>query len=442
MAYPRRRPLSALLPLLVLASAATFQPAPPARAANMLVSYDEAARMGLERSWFAQAPVDPGRSRISTWFHYFDAIYCVSDSGIITAFNSETGAQLWTRRIGSTGVAAFGPDANEKYLALISGSTMYILDRASGRLQWSREVGGAPSTGPALSTEYAYVALATGRVEGYKLDDPKKQPWYYQSKGRTYLRPTTTGRVVSWPTSEGYLYVSRADDPGILFRLQTNDDIVTSPAEQDPYIYIASRDGYLYCMHELTGREHWRFATGYPVTSSPAIVGDHAYVASIEPTLHCVNSESGARLWSVSGASHFAAQGKERVYASDRYGNLIVLDSKTGSVLGELPTAEGMSTLVNDQTDRVYLVNDRGLVQCLHEIGAVEPTLYRKPAEIVAAEAKAAATPKKEEDANPFHNEEPGADATAPPAAEQPGAPADKPAEQPEAPADPNNPFG
>jgi hypothetical protein len=55
--------------------------------------------------------------------------------------------------------------------------------------------------------------------------------------------------------------------------------------------------------------------------------------------------------------------------------------------VGRLPVAEGLTTLVNDQTDRIFLVNDRGLVQCLHEIGVNEPTLYRQPVAPPAAEA-------------------------------------------------------
>src|SRR5262249_55022197 len=156
--------------------------------------------------------------------------------------------------IGRPGFPALGPAANEKYLGVVSGSRLFLLDREDGRLQWSRELGSAPSSGPALTNHYAYVALVSGRIEGYKLDDPQARPWYYQSKGRTFLRPTTTGTVVSWPTSAGYLYVSRADDPGVLFRLETNDDIVTSPAEQAPFLYIASLDGNLYCIHETNGR--------------------------------------------------------------------------------------------------------------------------------------------------------------------------------------------
>jgi hypothetical protein len=212
-----------------------------------------------------------------------------------------------------------------------------------------------------------------------------------------------------------------------------------------PYLYVASLDGYLYAMNELTGLEQWRYATGFPVTSSPAIVGEHAYVASLEPVLHCLDAKTGARLWRAPGVSHFATQGKARVYASDRYGNLVILDSKTGALVGRLRTAEGLKTVVNDQTDRLFLVNDRGLVQCLREIGAVEPTLYRKPAEVVAAEEAAAAAAAEEapteEAAAPEATEPaPAEDGAFDEAAEAPldEPPADEPPPEGD---DPDNPF-
>ena len=47
-----------------------------------------------------------------------------------------------------------------------------MLDRQTGRLEWVANWAAPPSSGPALSEEYAFVALVTGRIEGYKLDDP------------------------------------------------------------------------------------------------------------------------------------------------------------------------------------------------------------------------------------------------------------------------------
>jgi len=433
----------ALLTLTVVGVAVAPQ---AGRAAGLLVSYEDAARMGLERVWFAQAPVDPSRTRINTWYLFFDRLYCVTDSGLVAAFNAETGARLWTRQIGNSGLAAFGPDANLAYLGVVSGSKLYLLNRDDGRLIWSRDLGGAPSSGPALTKDYAYVALATGRIEGYRLDDPKLQPWYYQSKGRTYLRPTTTGTVVSWPTTAGYLYVSGANEPGVRFRLRTNGDIVTAPAEMGSYIYIASLDGYLYCLNESNGAELWRYATGYPIMSSPAIVGKHAYVASIRPTLHCLNATTGAPLWSVDGVGHFGAEGKHHVYGADRNGDLVVIDSKTGSLVGEIPLAEGVTPLVNDQTDRLYLVNDTGLVQCLREIDAAEPLRHRKPTELAAAdeaaeEAAAKASGQEGGEANPFQPEQPAGEDTPFEEEAAPGAADEAPAGD-EVPAGDENPFG
>jgi hypothetical protein len=393
------------VPLVVALAAVAFATlSTDVNAQPLLVTHEQAARHGLERAWFAQVPVDTSRSRVSTWYLYRDGLYSVTNSGIATALNAETGEQIWSRQVGKPGYPAFGPGANANFLGIVSGSKLFVLDRHDGRLMFSRVLGSAPSSGPALSEEYAFIALVTGRIEGYKLDDPAAQPWYYQSKGRTFLRPTTTGRIVSWPTSLGYLYVSRADEPGVIFRMETSADIVTSPAQMDPYLYIASQDGYLYCVHQLSGIEQWRYSTGYSIDSSPAIVGDQVYVASAEPAIHALNAKTGRLLWNIPGVSHFAAQGKERVYASDRYGNLITLDAKTGNPVSRLQVADGMSTLVNDHSDRIFLVSNRGLVQCLREVGATQPTFYRTP-----PAPEAATTPAAPADAevNPFGEEGP-----------------------------------
>lgn len=414
-----------------------------------LVTREQAARAGLERAWFAQVPVDPARSRVTSWYLYMDRLYAVTNSGIVAAMNAETGEHLWSKQIGKPGYPAFGPSANADYLGIISGSKLYILNRHDGRAEWVRPVGSAPSSGPALSDTRAYVALMTGRIEGYKLDAPNEEPWYYQSRGRTFLRPTISGNVVTWPTTEGFLYIGRADDPGVVFRLSTAGDIVTSPAHLEPYLYIASMDGYLYAINEVSGSERWRFSTGYAITSSPAIVDKQAYVASSEPAIHAINAETGAELWAAHGVAHFAAQGKQYVYGADTFGNLVVLDAKSGVTHARMGTPDGSETLVNDQSDRLFLVNDYGLVQCFHEIGSVEPTLYQKPPAPPEAGVTPPATgvaappagPLAAPAASPFEEEDAAAAAEAPaeePAAEEAAMEMDEPVEEPAA---DDNPF-
>lgn len=353
-----------------------------------LVPRTAAAQVGLERAWFAQIGADPALSEVTAWTLHHDRIFGVSNTGTAFAIDSETGERLWIRQIGKRGYRAFGPGANSKSVAIVSGSKIYVLNRDDGRIMFSRDLGSAPGAGPALTEEYAFVVLITGRVEGYRLDDAKAQPWYYNSRGRAFLRPVTTGGVVSWPTNAGLLYVSSATDPGLLYRIQTNDEIIAPPAELDGNLYIASLDGYLYSINGLTGNEQWRFATGWPIESQPAVVGDRAYVSSLEPAIHAINTKTGDEVWDIPGASQFVAEGKSRVYAADPMGELLILDSKSGATLGTLSTAEGVYPLVNDQTDRIFLVNKHGLVQCLQEVGASQPLEHR--------ELKAA-PPKKED---------------------------------------------
>lgn len=373
---------------IVVAAAALFLTAlsvAPAPAASPLIGRRVAARLGLERAWFIQLGVDPGRSVVSRWLLTNDRLFGVTTAGAAFAIDSATGERLWVRQISPPGRAAFGPSANSEYVAVVSGSKLYLLDREDGRTRWIRDLGSAPGAGPALSETYGFVAMVTGRIEGYELHSPDAQPWYYQSKGRTYLQPTTTGRVVTWPTNLGYLYVSRSDEPKVLYRLETGAEIVASPAKSGPYLFVASLDGYLYCIDELSGGEAWRFSTGYPINDAPAVVGDYAFVGSSRPALHSIDVETGAELWQAIGYSQFVARGKSHVYAADRYGNLGVLDAQTGEQLARLPVAEGIQPLVNDQTDRIYLINNHGLVQCLHEVGVEEPIEYKSPFEVEPA---------------------------------------------------------
>ena len=351
----------------------------PAPAASPLVNVNEAARHGLQRVWFAQIDVDQARNRVAHWTLHKDYLFALTTAGTIHALDAETGATRWVARVGSPERLTVGPAANDVYLAVLNGSRLHVLDLRDGHLIWSRTVGSAPAAAPVLSGRYVYVALLNGRIEGHRLDNPATPVWFYQSEGRIFQAPTVADQLLSWTTDRGNLYAAHAETPGMIFRMETNEEFVASVAEFDTYLYAASLSGYLYCVEGLSGNERWRYATGFPIASTPAIVGEKAFVVSEAPALHAVDTKTGHSLWTTPDASQFVAQGPKQVYGMDRFGSLLILDRKTGRIVGRLTTGEDIGAIVNDQTDRIYLVNDRGLVQCLRELDAAEPILYRKP---------------------------------------------------------------
>ena len=413
------------------------------RASGGLVSNEVAAQYGLERAWFSQVRVDPARFRVATWTLDKDQLFALTTDGTIQAISAETGETLWITDIASRNATAIGLAVNANYIAVLSAARLHLLDRSDGRLRWSREIGGAPSSAPAMGNRYAYVALLNGRIEGYELEKPTASVWQYQSSGRSFHSLATTGNVVSWPTDEGYLYVSSLENPQPLFRIHTNAEIVTAPAELAPFLYVASQDGYLYCFHEFTGKELWRYATGFAVTSKPAIVGEMAFVTSEETAIHAIDRKTGNRIWRIDGVADFVALGANYVYGLAPYGTLVLLDKETGRIAGRIPTTAEHKAIVNDQSDRIFLVSGQGSVQCLREMGASQPTWYRQPEDANKQEDE-----EEDDAANPFSEDAPAAEQETPgteeglfntDAAEVEGSPFDT--EEPAGVFDEDNPF-
>jgi len=332
--------------------------------------------------------------------------------------NAETGKTLWIAQVGDPNYPVVGPATNSKNVAVLNSTMLYMLDRQDGHVLWSRAVGSAAGAAPALSETFAYVGLINGRLEGYPLNAPQGDTWQYQSVGRIFHPPNATGQHVAWPTTSGYLYVGNADEARVFFRIETNEEIIAAPAEWGSLFYVASLNGYLYCYDGSTGGQLWRYSTGMPIISKPVVIDDKAFVASEMPALHAVDATTGDRLWTVDGAVQFVAQAGQHIYAADRHGNLLIIEKESGGIAGQINTGDGVYPILNDQSDRIFLVSDAGLIQCLHEIGADEPTFYRKT--IVEEEAEKEEEQKADsntpaeaapaEDDNPFGDEEPAVD--------------------------------
>jgi hypothetical protein len=290
-----------------------------------------------------------------------------------------------------------------------------------------------------------------GRIEGYQLDKGAKRltPWYYQSSGRAMVAPLATPETLVWTTDNGNLYVADSENPKMRFRMETGADIVSPPAYLKPYVYVASMSGELFAGDEDTGKRRWKYATGFPVVRPAAPVGKRVFVTSDEPTLHCVDAESGNALWEAPHVVEFSAASKSRVYGVDDLGALVVLDGAKGTLIGRYAADHTIHSLVNDQSDRLYLISEDGVIECLREIDAKEP-FYHNPKPV--AEKKPAADEKQPAAGAEKMTNKPAAKASsseksAPPAkkAEQPAAD-DKP-EKAEKPADfgvkdNDNPFG
>lgn len=415
------------------------------KAARRLNTEMDARRLGLTRAWFAQVRLDPARNHVEGAVLAGDRLTVLTSAGVVQELNALTGQTMWIAPIGNPDHPSLGPAASDEFIAVLNGSNLYVLDRADGRPVIIRPVGGAPGAAPALAKDHVFVPLVTGRIEGYPLREQKLTPWNYQSFGRAMVAPLATPESFVWATNSGHLYVGNSQQLGVRFRLETGSEIFAPPAYEKPYIYVATAEGGVFALHELLGMRRWKYATGYPVTRAPAAVGGRVFVTSEEPTLHCIDVKTGSGLWEAPKITQFAAASRNRVYGIDELGALVAMDAATGTVIGRMANGGATNALVNDQTDRIYLVSDEGMVQCLHEFEAKEPLRHKPATQVTPPEE-----PPTNEADTPTEPTQPTVtpppkpvtteDAT-PPAEEADAVEAERPAEESEFGVDDENPF-
>jgi outer membrane protein assembly factor BamB len=457
-----------------------------------LISETEARRCGLERTWVTQVELDPARGRVthlSAWVstedittvfdvHYDGrkktfsehdvdrfgrvfgkegaqkeaadfieelksrklegklekvlvpeiSLYASSDRAVIHAINAESGATRWAAVIGDRDQPTERPGPCAQYVAVLNGSDVYLLQRATGDIIWKRRVKGVPGAGAAVTSDFVVVPTLSGDVQMFSIKDTRRLPESYKSNGRVLVQPLVTPGTVAWPTDRGFLYAARTNKKGLRYRLEAKETIV-SPATFFPpnHTFVASVDGYVYCLHEATGSETWLFSTGEAVSNSPIPIGENLFVVTDRGSLFCLEIKSGQSKWISSGLKRFLAASQDRVYCLGDTGRVVVLDIKTGGRIASLGTELLDLFFVNELTDRIYVGTKTGLVECLRETARSWPLVHvgvKEPGEAEPAEGPA------EEGAEPGPNGEkapPKAKPEAPPAKKKPAGKADDP---------------
>jgi len=310
-------------------------------------------------------------------------LYASSERGLVHAIDGETGRTRWSTSVGTSRYPTTEPAANDQYVAVLNGSTLYVLKADDGSIVWTRIVAGAPGAGPAMTEDFVFVPMLGGAVETYLLEEPRRPAAVYKSFGRAMVQPVTSPNSVAWPTDRGNLYVSFANQPTMRFRLEARDRINAAPSFLGPdKIFAASMDGYVYCLNEGKGNVVWRFTTGDSISRTPVGLGDAVYAITDGGTLYCIGAGDGVERWLTTGISGYLAGNDERIYCSDLAGNLAVVDVKTGSRLGSIAAGALDLKFLNTQTDRIIVGSSTGLLQCLRE------TRLRWPVVHAAAETK------------------------------------------------------
>lgn len=309
------------------------------------------------------------------------SIYCMSNSGVVQAFDAETGRLLWQTEIGTSSFPSSGVGASKKLVAAVNGSSVYCLDPETGKLLWQKRCEKAVMGPPSATDDSVFVPLADGRMQIFDASTSGNRTQTMISKGTAFNAPTVSGNVVSWATEGGFLSVAPADNMNkILFRLKAGSAINAPATSKGNLMFVASHDGFLYTFDKTRGHMVWSSSIGEHCSLSPYPIGDYLFVVTEENHLFKFDARNGVTApgWEkyLNGIRQVVGASRDRLYVQTTTDQILALDLETGSKLGTLGGSRGLEPIVNYITDRIYLVSGSGVIECLRETASTTPFIH------------------------------------------------------------------
>ncbi|MEN6367505.1 MAG: PQQ-binding-like beta-propeller repeat protein [Thermoguttaceae bacterium] len=316
--------------------------------------------------------------------------------------NRMTGELLYEKEVGGAPSAAPAVSDMRVYVPLTSGRVEAYRWAPSNHAAEAREKNAAKNDRKSKnSVENESPQTTLDADEKHEAEWERRARWvpplFCQSIGPVLAPPRITRQnafeeYAVWSTDRGLLNITRIDRQfedvlALTHRLETRKPVVGRAAYLPPdralgddsgLIIAASRDGYVHAIRQKDGKVAWRFSAGDPIVEPPMAVDLRVYVCADPSGMFCLNAKDGRLVWFAPRVVQWVAASKTKVYAADRAGRLLVLDGMTGKLLDTLPTVGLPLKARNDLTDRIYLADDFGLIQCLHEPEQQKPILHDK----------------------------------------------------------------
>jgi outer membrane protein assembly factor BamB len=347
------------------------------------------ARLGLERHWYNVVPLSNRGEKVLELSISKDLVFVQTNHANFHVFEGESGRRMWTTNLGNFSVSAQPASSNSTTVFMTNSNVIYALDRADGRVKWSATMEHLPASPTSCDEDHVYVGLRAGKLLCYDARTGAAL-WSFQTQSDLSSRPEPAGRVVAFASTDGKVYVSRADVSRPLLRW-TAAGPISAPLNSIGVrtLLIPSEDKSLYAIDLWTGETKWNFPTGAPIRQEPLVAGTDIYVVNIEGMLSAVDADSGESKWTIStlGGPLLGVTPK-RLYLESIDGDMFIVDRTTGAMIYDPRATHERAGLnlrefhfgpTNRSNDRMYIADKFGMLVCMREAGAVKPYLLRDP---------------------------------------------------------------
>jgi outer membrane protein assembly factor BamB len=201
-------------------------------------------------------------------------------------------------------------------------SSLYALDRATGRLVWQFRAGGPVHSSPAVANGVVIAATLGGRIVAvseatgalrWSIQTGPLLPKNIHPAGEWDLyasSPVITGGAVLIGAGDGNVYALDLTSGKERWRVRTNGKVRATPSVHDGVAVVGSFDGRVYAIDVATGKTRWVHHTsgdsidlaksGYDrraIQSTAAIADGFVFFGSRDDGFYAIDFATGRRKW-------------------------------------------------------------------------------------------------------------------------------------------------
>jgi outer membrane protein assembly factor BamB len=392
MSKPHLLRVLAALCLVANVQAASAQRRPPILG---FVDENTLERYGMTRRWFVQIPTQRVRERILALKQQEDLLFVASDRGLLHCIDSESGRILWTQTVSESAAQVYPPALTKEYVFVTSGTRLSQLERATGRIVMTTGLSSAASSGPGANETFCFVQTIDNRISAIRLQPdadeelrlwPFKRKftlphvqWFFDAGSRLANPPIVLRDRVLFTSANGVVFASTLDERSLYYRYIPGAPIAAPVSFRDRSLYVATVDYNLFAVDVISGKTKWRFASGYPIRRPAVPFAEDVYLTPEGGGLFALDNADGTLRWVNESPVRVVAVSQSRVYAMSSTHRFLVLDRKTGALLGGWPSNDFPVSAYNQTTDRIFLATERGLILCLAEKANETPYFHETP---------------------------------------------------------------
>ncbi len=233
-------------------------------------------------------------------------IYAAGHDGVVSAFDPQSGKQIWRTKLGTR--LSAGPGVGEGRVVVVSKDGVAIsLDSGSGAEQWRVELDGESLARPLISGESVVVQTIDNRLRALSIHDGQELWAIEQSTPALTMRgsadPVAVGSTVIGGFDNGRLVATNLGSGDILW-----ESMLSPPKGRSDLDRLSDIDG------------------------SISVVGQDVYAAGYQGRLAAVASESGQVLWSREISSYEGVSADwNSVYTTTAGGEVVALSRRDGT---------------------------------------------------------------------------------------------------------------